>query len=194
INLLQSTFSIGKNWSVSKMRAFAYCMAHQKYAYGEAIYHQEDPVNNFYIVYRGKVLVQRVLHYGLVNRWPGPGNTICQRRTRRKVTINMKQLGVGNVFGEDSVLGFGIRQYQVIALTDVEVCVVSKTNVLLYLTSGELDQLRQHTKDLYRHGRETNMRYSEALARWQDAAKMKNQVMGPVYKKRLQQLERQATL
>lgn len=55
INLLQSTFSLGNNWSISKIRAFAYCMAHHSHTKGEYIYRQGEPAQNLYIVFRGKV-------------------------------------------------------------------------------------------------------------------------------------------
>lgn len=58
MNLLQSTFALGRNWSVSKIRAFAYCMAHHSHCQGEFIYRQGEPAHNLYIVYRGKVRVR----------------------------------------------------------------------------------------------------------------------------------------
>lgn len=55
INLLQDKFSLAKNWSQSKIRAFAYCMAHHRHVKGEYIYRQGEPAHNLYIVFRGKV-------------------------------------------------------------------------------------------------------------------------------------------
>ncbi|CAN0437155.1 unnamed protein product, partial [Ectocarpus sp. 8 AP-2014] len=54
INLLQDTFELAKNWSHSKIRAFAYCMAHHSHAKGEYIYRQGEPAHNLYIVFSGK--------------------------------------------------------------------------------------------------------------------------------------------
>ncbi|CAN0088355.1 unnamed protein product [Ectocarpus sp. 6 AP-2014] len=217
INLLQDTFELAKNWSHSKIRAFAYCMAHHSHAKGEYIYRQGEPAHNLYIV---QVLAQRVLRYRFVNRWPVSNkkthqrNSMKQARTRPnhysypcsmyflrqcpllKVTINLKTLTVGEVTGEDCVLGFETRQYQVVALSqDVQVCVVSRHNAFLYLTSGELDQLYNQTQqDLYRYAGDSNTSYYKAVKGWQDASKMKNEVGGPLYRNRLEASERQARM
>ncbi|CAM9162591.1 unnamed protein product [Ectocarpus fasciculatus] len=205
INLLQDTFELAKNWSHSKIRAFAYCMAHHSHAKGEYIYRQGEPAHNLYIVFSGKVLAQRVLRYRFVNRWPVSNkkthqrNSMKQARTRphhysNPVTINLKTLTVGEVTGEDCVLGFETRQYQVVALSqDVQVCVVSRHNAFLYLTSGELDQLHNQTQqDLYRYAGDSNTSYYKAVKGWQDASKMKNEVIGPLYRNRLEASERHA--
>ncbi|CAM9489424.1 unnamed protein product, partial [Scytosiphon promiscuus] len=200
INLLQDTFTLAKNWSHSKIRAFAYCMAHHSHARGEYIFRQGEPAHNLYIVFRGKVLAQRVLRYRFVNRWPVSNTKTHQRKSMKQasifeelqlsVTINMKTLGVGDVTGEDCVLGFETRQYQVMAVTqDVQVCVVSRNNAFLYLTSGELDQLHNQTQaraELYRYGGDSNTSYYKAVKGWQDASKMKNEVIGPSYRNRLE--------
>ncbi|CAM9467203.1 unnamed protein product, partial [Ectocarpus sp. 13 AM-2016] len=211
INLLQDTFELAKNWSHSKIRAFAYCMAHHSHAKGEYIYRQGEPAHNLYIVFSGKVLAQRVLRYRFVNRWPVSNkkthqrNSMKQARTRPNqcsnpssmyVTINLKTSTVGEVTGEDCVLGFETRQYQVVALSqDVQVCVVSRHNAFLYLTSGELDQLYNQTQqDLYRYAGDSNTSYYKAVKGWQDASRMKNEVGGPLYRNRLEASERQARM
>eukprot|EP00752_Nemacystus_decipiens_P007985 g7134.t1 len=193
INLLQDMFALAKNWSHSKIRAFAYCMAHHSHTRGEYIFRQGAPAHNLYIVFRGKVLAQRVLRYKFVNRWPVSSNQSHQRDSMKQVTINMKTLSVGDVTGEDCVLGFETRQYQVVALTqDVQVCVVSRNNAFLYLTSGELDQLHSQTQELYRYAGDTSTSYFKAVKGWQDASRMKNEVIGPAYRSRLEVNERQA--
>lgn len=55
INLLQNSVWFGKKWSTSKIRAFAYCMAHHTYKRGEYVFRQGEPAQNLCIVYRGKV-------------------------------------------------------------------------------------------------------------------------------------------
>ncbi|CAM9102630.1 unnamed protein product [Hapterophycus canaliculatus] len=193
INLLQDTFTLARNWSHSKIRAFAYCMAHHSHAKGEYIFRQGEPAHNLYIVFRGKVLAQRVLRYRFVNRWPVSNTQTHQRNSMKQVTINMKTLSVGDVTGEDCVLGFENRPYQAMALTqDVQVCVVSRSNAFLYLTSGELDELHNQTQDLYRYGGDSNTSYYKAVKGWQDASRMKNEVIGPSYRNRLEGSESQS--
>ncbi|CAM9932524.1 unnamed protein product, partial [Sphacelaria rigidula] len=93
------------------------------------------------------LLAQHVLRYRCVNRWPAGSKRSQQRYTTKQVTVNLKTLGVGDVIGEDCVLGFETRQYQVVAKTqEVETCIVPRKNVLLYLTSSELDALYEKTQ------------------------------------------------
>ena len=157
LNILTQSSSIGQSWSSSKVRAFSHCMAHQKYTQGASLFAVGSVSSLFYIVISGSVTIQRELQYQMCNKWPEehnaagdslftdyhlPGNTNSKntsmgaRRVKRRIVVNMRTLDQpGQTFGEDSVLGFNLRQYAAIVTSpSLEVFAVSQQNVLTYFT------------------------------------------------------------
>jgi CRP-like cAMP-binding protein len=199
VTTLTQNSQIGRDWSSSKVRAFSYCMAHQHYTGGSVVYNTGDLAHTFYIIISGTVLLQRELRFRLTNRWPeseSPNSAddysyaapaLGERRVKKNVLVNMRTLSAGETFGEDCALGFATRQYTVVATSQsVELFVVSKENVLMYMAAAELERLGQSCRDIYQfaqkdHGRQ----YFEALKANQHTLRRKYEVCGPNYQKRL---------
>jgi CRP-like cAMP-binding protein len=200
VTTLTQHSQIGRDWSSSKVRAFSYCMAHQHYSGGSVVYSTGDVAHTFYIIISGTVLLQRELRFRLTNRWPEGESTntaaddysyatpaLGERRVKKNVLVNMRTLSAGETFGEDCALGFPTRQYTVVATSpSLELFVVSKENVLMYMAAAELERLGQSCRDIYQfaqkdHGRQ----YFEALKANQHTLRRKYEVCGPSYQKRL---------
>eukprot|EP00903_Cladosiphon_okamuranus_P011857 g11138.t1 len=150
----------------------------------EQLFAEGDDSEAFYMILSGHVVV-------LVKKCKvavlGPGETFgelgLQNLEKRTATVKADKSGAVLVTMRTSdyrhILSRFLMdkmQLKVVALTqDVQVCVVSRSNAFLYLTSGELDQLHSRTQELYRYAGDTNTSYYKAVKGWQDASRMKNE-------------------
>jgi CRP-like cAMP-binding protein len=114
-------------WSTNRLLALAEMAERRRYLTGEKIGQQGKPVPGLAFLVSGTATIHKEVAYTKTNRWPTSINGDYKEVSRKtNVMVDICQLGVGDYFGEELLLGHKVWQGTVIADEPVEVLFIPR--------------------------------------------------------------------
>ena len=178
-----------KKWSTLKVQRLSSSVFTQTYKRGEAIFEVGDPTETFYILKKGKVLIQMFTAVQQQNKWPVSPREWRVRKIDREYLVTLAMLRPGKVFGEIDLVEDCPRQMRALAIENCECLQVRKSDFKDIFSSTDKKRLMEEVTYSLPMGRELQRRvikeiedrHSQRQA-WQEA--MKGSPMGRRWERR----------
>jgi len=115
--------NILRSWTYPKVFRLSGVLIRRMFSPGEFIVKQGEKSAVMYLIYRGKVAIQKEVVYRSENRWPALNQSYTVACHEKNVALPLKILTVGDFFGEEMALNYETRQYSAVC---EETCEVSE--------------------------------------------------------------------
>ena len=106
--------NILRSWTYPKVFRLSGVLIRRMFSPGEFIVKQGEKSAVMYLIYRGKVAIQKEVVYRSENRWPALNQSYTVACHEKNVALPLKILTVGDFFGEEMALNYETRQYSAV--------------------------------------------------------------------------------
>mmetsp|Transcript_24171 Transcript_24171/g.31565 ORF Transcript_24171/g.31565 Transcript_24171/m.31565 type:complete len:830 (+) Transcript_24171:20-2509(+) len=176
-----------KNTHKSKIVNMATIIHRRKCAKNEVIFDQGDEPSVFYIILSGSAELRKVVKLRATNSWPiGKANSDkAEQVTSIEKFVHLKNLWVGDDFGEDTLFDFTERQYRAIAKEDnTNLYIINRRDIKHFLTRGEQQAIFDESEYLYTSVDDVKDLYEADQQHRKNIKAMKLSTLGPSYLRR----------
>ncbi|CAK9012813.1 NADH-cytochrome b5 reductase-like protein (B5R), partial [Durusdinium trenchii] len=187
---LQTHVELFRKWSKHRINQIAPLLVRRSYKPGEVVQKSGDPATELYFVLTGQCKVEREIVRTHRNKWPvlKPGSRELQhqvRETRVTKSVQLANVGPGQYFGEEFLVGFGSRRTTVTAQRLSQILVLRDEDAKAIFTTRMREEMRRihhamFTSDeaiLAKYEREQKLRHQFQL--------LKRSALGPLYEQRV---------
>lgn len=116
-----------KNWPFAKIQRLSTFLLVKHFKPGETLYEVGEESNTFYILKKGKVLIQAYAEVEQRNKWPTGSKEWQIRQITRKYRITLAALTPGEFFGERDLIEKCPRQTRAVTETHSTCLVLNKS-------------------------------------------------------------------
>lgn len=157
----------------------------RRFLAGDAITKQGEESHVMYLLYKGGVSIQKEVTYLTENRWPSSDNDYTVVTHERTVALHMRDLKIGDHFGEETALNYETRQYSAIATENTECFAINKSDVIKFFRPNQIAaELMNNVGDLYESPDEVKSRHDIEVRKSELYRSIKKQAFGSKYKSR----------
>ncbi|GMH58343.1 hypothetical protein TrST_g9614 [Triparma strigata] len=185
IDFLQLQCHLMRFWRSAKIVRLGGCLVRRRFLAGDAITKQGEESHVMYLLYKGGVSIQKEVTYMNENRWPSTNLDYTVVTHERTVALHMRDLKIGDHFGEETALGFETRQYSAIATENTECFAINKSDVIKFFRPNQVAaELMNNVGDLYESPDEVKERHDIEVRKAELYKSIKKQAFGDKYKRR----------
>jgi hypothetical protein len=185
MGFLQHDCKIMRSWTYPKVFKLSKALVRRRFDAGDAICKQGEEAHVMYLLYKGKVSIQKEVVYTKDNRWPEPKSEYTVITHERRVALHMVDLGVGGHFGEEVALGFSERQYSAVAKEPTECFAINKNDVMkFFMTNQVIGELRENNGAFYQPPEDIKNRHDWKVRQDILYREIKSMAFGTKYKQR----------
>jgi len=196
VDLLGSSWPMGREWTHAKLYSLAVISHRMQFDKEQVVFNIGGEANLFFVVAVGRCAVRRLIRNQQVNRWPegfGP-DTVHERQSNKQVAVQLRTLSPGDHFGEDCLLGYQHRVYQVVALDNgTEVLAMNKGDMPRFFSKDEIDKMACEAKMLYISDDVLFQHYKQIVDSKKVISDLRDRSFGPQYKVRRNRRKKKAT-
>ena len=185
MGFLQHDCKIMRSWTYPKIFKLSKALVRRRFDAGDAICKQGEEAHVMYLLYKGKVSIQKEVVYTKDNRWPEPKTEYTEITHQRTVAQHLVDLDTGDHFGEEVALGFAERQYSAVAREPTECFAINKIDVMkFFMTNQVIGELRENNGSFYQPPDDIKNRHDWKVKQDILYREIKNMAFGTKYKRR----------
>jgi CRP-like cAMP-binding protein len=138
--LLQAV-SFFSSWSPVKLMQFSSYLMSYNFPADHVIYKLGDPSPTFYIITKGKVLLQTQVDVTQHHRWPVGERQWELLNFQHKFKVTVRTLEAGQFFGESEVINDWPRQTSAVAAERTQCLIVNRKELVEVLSSSDIEKV-----------------------------------------------------
>jgi CRP-like cAMP-binding protein len=118
-----------------------------------------------------------------------PATAAARLSPPQSVAVTMKELGAGDIFGDDCIRDRYTNTYSAVAIDDAQIILINKKEALDNLKGHNLQQILEATQELHMSDIDLILKHESAVRKQLAVRHLKEIALGPLYTRRATQSE-----